>query len=189
LKKGDFLKISSIINIRHVPRTGWVLRGVPPAVAETISDHIFLVTLLSLKISEDLMEKGFEVDVAKTLTMSLVHDLPEAVTGDIVRYVKEEEPSYFKIIEEKSLESLGMGKYIPLYKDFEERESLESIIVKLSDYLATIIEGRRLVALGYRDVEEIVENMENLVKNILKSLTNIQLRDALEKTVIDVLKN
>jgi len=183
------LKISSIINIRHVPRTGWVLRGVPPAIAETISDHIFLVTLLSLKISEDLRERGFEVDVAKTLTMSLVHDLPEAVTGDIVRYVKEEEPSYFKIIEEKSLNSLGMGKYIPLYKDFEERKSIESVIVKLSDYLATILEGRRLVALGYRDVEEIVENMENLIKNILKSLTNSQLKDALEKTVIDVLKN
>jgi len=183
------LKISGIINIRHVPRTGWVLRGVPPAVAETISDHIFLVTLVSLKISEDLMESGFKVDVAKTLVMSLVHDLPEAVTGDIVRYVKEKEPSYFKMVEEKSLESLGMEKYIDLYREFEERKSLESIIVKLSDYLATIIEGRRLIALGYSDVREIVENMENLVKNILESLNNLELKNVVEKTVMNMLKN
>jgi len=182
------LKVSNIINIRHVPRTGWVLRGVPPAVAETISDHIFLVTLLSLKISQDLVENGFKVDVAKTLTMSLVHDLPEAVTGDIVRYVKEEEPSYFKMIDEKSLESLGMGKYLPLYKEFEERKSLESIIVKLSDCLATIIEGRKLVALGYRDVEEIVKNMENQVEKILESLSNLELRKALEKNIIGILE-
>ncbi|MEM4579151.1 MAG: HD domain-containing protein, partial [Thermosphaera sp.] len=79
---GGFLKISSISNIRHIPRTGWVLRGVPPSIAETISDHIVLVMLVSLKITEKLLESGYNLDIAKVLIMGLLHDLPETVTGD-----------------------------------------------------------------------------------------------------------
>lgn len=186
---GGFLKISSVSNIRHIPRTGWVLRGVPPSIAETISDHIVLVMLVSLKITEKLLESGYNLDIAKVLIMGLLHDLPETVTGDIVRYVKEEDPSYFRRLDEKSLEMLGMSRYIGVYREFEEKKTLESIVVKISDSLATIIEGRRLESQGYFEVKEIVENMMNQVKHLISSVNDPALRNRLNECVREIMEN
>jgi len=64
-----------------LPRTGWVVRGVVPA--ETIASHTCAVAILVAMICDELRATGIEVNGERALRMALVHDAPEAKTGDV----------------------------------------------------------------------------------------------------------
>ncbi|MGD2178645.1 MAG: HD domain-containing protein, partial [Anaerolineae bacterium] len=64
--------------LKRVPRAGWVMRGL--ADAESVSDHTFGVAFIALVLAH-MTEQP--IDVAKLLTIALLHDLPEAVLGDV----------------------------------------------------------------------------------------------------------
>ena len=57
-------------------RTGWVREGVQGP--ESIADHMYRMAMLSL-----LSEEDDQLDIAKCVQMAVVHDLAEAVVGDI----------------------------------------------------------------------------------------------------------
>lgn len=80
--------VADVINIvramNNLARTGWMLRGVPPAVCETVSQHSYSTSIIALHVVEKLREKGIDVDPYKTIALALVHDVPEAFTDDIL---------------------------------------------------------------------------------------------------------
>jgi len=61
--------------LKTLPRTGWALRGIAPC--ESVADHSHRVSALALLLA------GTGVDVVRACAMGLVHDLAEAVVGDI----------------------------------------------------------------------------------------------------------
>lgn len=151
------LKMGKLINLRNLPRTGWVIRGIPASLAESVVDHLFLTTLVSMLIVDKLREMGVKVDSEKVLKASLLHDIPEAITGDVVRPLKAVYRKEFESIEENALRELGLGNYADLFIETEREETLESLIVKLSDDLATLIVGVEESEKGF-DVVDIIEN-------------------------------
>ena len=64
-----------------LPRTGWLLRGVRPC--ESIADHSYGVAVTVMLLCDALRAAGVEVDGERALRLALVHDVPEAKTGDI----------------------------------------------------------------------------------------------------------
>ncbi|MCA9616147.1 MAG: HD domain-containing protein, partial [Myxococcales bacterium] len=64
-----------------LPRTGWVMRGV--AAPETLASHSFGVAWVTALLVDALRAEGETVDGEKALRMALVHDAPEAKTGDV----------------------------------------------------------------------------------------------------------
>ncbi len=64
-----------------LPRTGWVVRGVVPC--ESIAAHTCAVALLVAMICDELRAQGTAIDGERALRMALVHDAPEARTGDV----------------------------------------------------------------------------------------------------------
>ena len=64
-----------------LPRTGWVIRGVVPA--ETIAAHSHAVAVLVAMIVDQLRDAGVAVDGERAIRIALVHDAPEARTGDL----------------------------------------------------------------------------------------------------------
>jgi putative hydrolases of HD superfamily len=64
-----------------LPRTGWVVRGVVPC--ESIAAHTTAVALLVAMIVDALRADGTAIDGERALRMALVHDAPEAKTGDV----------------------------------------------------------------------------------------------------------
>jgi len=70
----DFLLAA--LDLKDESRTGWVLRGVERP--ESVAAHTWGVALLCLLFAE---EAG--VDRERALAMALVHDVAEAVTGDV----------------------------------------------------------------------------------------------------------
>ena len=63
--------------LKDLERAGWVLRGVK--LPESVADHTFGTALLCLLYAD---EAG--VDLERSVTIALVHDLAEALTGDVV---------------------------------------------------------------------------------------------------------
>lgn len=62
--------------LKRTRRTGWVEAGVQDP--ESVADHSYRVALLSMLLSD---QRG--LDALKSVRMALLHDLAEAVTGDL----------------------------------------------------------------------------------------------------------
>jgi putative hydrolase of HD superfamily len=73
---------SNVLRLKRLRRSGWVRHGVKDP--ESVASHMYGVAVLSLLLSE-----GEKVDVEKVLKMSLIHDLPEAVAGDMTPHDKD----------------------------------------------------------------------------------------------------
>ncbi|AFL66493.1 HD domain-containing protein [Desulfurococcus amylolyticus] len=181
------MNIRYILNLRHIPRTGWLLRGVPPVIAESVAEHIFLTSIIAMDIAEKLWSRNIRLDKARTLSMSIIHDVPEAVTGDIIRLVKANAEEYFSIIESQAIKELGIQEYESLYNELSSGETLESIVVKVADDVATILEGRRLMEMGYHQVEEIIVNVEAHLRELVNAKTPVEVKGVLLEIVSEYL--
>jgi putative hydrolase of HD superfamily len=84
----DFLFEAGML--KRTPRSGWQFLG---SGAESVADHLFRSAMIALVLSR--LDRG--VDADRVIRMALVHDLPEARTGDLnymnQRYVRADEPS------------------------------------------------------------------------------------------------
>ena len=70
--------------LKRLPRTGWLLRGVPDA--ESIADHSFGTAFVVLALADVLNASGTlpaPLDAGKALAIAVLHDLPEARLTDL----------------------------------------------------------------------------------------------------------
>jgi putative hydrolase of HD superfamily len=75
-----------LITLKSVARTGWLDRGVEPRLAESVADHSLGVALLAWACALERQRDGLALDPQRVLLLALVHDLPEAETGDTPPY-------------------------------------------------------------------------------------------------------
>ena len=72
--------------LKAIPRTGWLDRGVPTALAESVGDHSLGVALLAWACARQRQAEGMAIDPSRVLLLALLHDLPEADIGDLTPY-------------------------------------------------------------------------------------------------------
>ncbi len=128
-------------SLRYVPRS-W--RQFLNKDFANVSEHIFRVMWTSAIIASE--EKA---DVNKVIKMALVHDISESRVPE-VHYLSR---MYSKQDDEKALEDTFQKtaleqEFLALAKEYEERQTLESKIVKDADNLDVEIELREQVANG-----------------------------------------
>ena len=71
--------------LKATPRTGWLDRGVPPADTESVADHSFRVALLAW-LAAQATDGEPTLAVDRVLKLALIHDLAEALIGDLPPY-------------------------------------------------------------------------------------------------------
>ncbi len=76
--RGTLDALLSLLALERLPRTGWIQRGV--AVPETLAAHVISVAHLALALAPRV-EPALDVD--RVLALCVVHDSPEALTGDL----------------------------------------------------------------------------------------------------------
>ncbi|BBD73055.1 phosphohydrolase [Sulfodiicoccus acidiphilus] len=165
-------------------RTGWMLRGVPGAEAETVAEHSFEAAVLAYFLAEKLAMSGVRVDAERATAVALFHDMGESVMGDLVKWTgkRVDKPS----VEREAFRELKVGE--ELFAEYSSRRSLESRLAKLSDVLSTHLQALRYAQRGY-DVSEIVEATSSELQELLsdpelaplkkevQSLTNLKSGD------------
>lgn len=149
-KNVDFLY--EIGSLKNIPRIWQQLLG-GESVANNI-EHSFRVIVIALMISK--MEG--EDDQEKIMKMALFHDLCESRSVDIAFLHKE----YVDRHEEKSqadqMSETIFGKdIIDLLKEYRERKTIESHIVKDADNLECDLELRELEKRGVKTATKFIE--------------------------------
>jgi putative hydrolase of HD superfamily len=130
--------------LKEIPRSGYHFLG---AGKESVAEHSFTVSFIAFVMSQ--MEP--EVDALRLIAMSLVHDLPEAKTGDL-NYVQKQ---YVTADENKAVHDIT--KHLPfgteladLIDDFNTCRSFEAKLAHDADQLALILDLKSLSDIGYK---------------------------------------
>ena len=146
--------------LSDLPRTGWLLRGVRPC--ESIADHSFGVAMVAMLLTDALRAEGETVDGERVLRMALVHDAPEARTGDVPMPVKtaEAESVLDRIDEGLARDLLPVALYAS-WQEAEAGASLEARIVKAADKLQMMIKAHVYERQQRGQLDEFWQNPKN----------------------------
>jgi putative hydrolase of HD superfamily len=154
-------------NLKRLPRTGWLMRGVPQT--ESIAEHSFGTALTALALADALGEDGNQdgdLDLEKVLVMALLHDLAEVRLTDLPRRASEliSEPVKSQAEASAMAEILAplaqAGEYRALWQAFEGHTSPEGRLVRDADKLEMMVQCLRYEQAGSRDLDEFWQSMD-----------------------------
>jgi putative hydrolase of HD superfamily len=181
--------------LKRLERTGWTLRGLPNG-TESVASHSFGVGVTAMMLADEVRAHGLEVNCERVLRMALLHDWAETRVGDLPKTAtgyfgadmrKEAETSAFADI------VAGAGpaesEYRELYKDYEERASLEARLVKAADVIDLLVQAYALERAGAKGLDEfwqiaqqpdfkLPQEADQVVNEVLQSL--LQARNKIE---------
>ena len=185
------MKAEAILNfieeigiLKNLPRTGWLIHGIKNG--ESIADHCYRMTLLSMVLVDTLVAKGLKLDAEKVMRLALLHEIAETRIGDIPFTVLDYIPETVKEKGERKavtslLEQFGsIGEwYQELWEEFEQNETIEAKIVRAADKLELMIQVLEYERLGYQSLDQFWENDWNqkgfgvnpLIQEIMALLT------------------
>lgn len=120
--------------LKRTPRSGWQFLD---GGTESVAEHVFRATMIAFVLARI----DGTVDTNKVLRLALVHDLPEARTGDL-NYVNQK---YLTADEARAAEDMTRG--LPFGDELEElmaeyraEESPEAILAHDADQLEMLLE-------------------------------------------------
>lgn len=163
--------LSCIDGLKNMVRSGWMMRGIPASIGESVAEHSFEASFIGLLLAHYAKGRGINVSPEKVAAMAVVHDFAECVIGDIPSKVapelgnKKEELEFLKI-----RELLGDAPIIDLFQEYYQQKTLESAFARLAEKLATYAESRRMLSLGFSRVNEILQSIDNEIKAIVENL-------------------
>jgi 5'-deoxynucleotidase YfbR-like HD superfamily hydrolase len=135
----ELLGLFEMVNkLKTTPRTGWVRCGVKNP--ESVADHIYRTSIISMFLSDRL-----KLDTCKIIKMALLHDLAEAVVGDITPHngkpeqVKREQETHALI--ELLNHAPNNKQYIELWNDYIKQATKEAELVKNIDKLEMALQA------------------------------------------------
>jgi putative hydrolase of HD superfamily len=132
-KKAEKLKVTT----RH----SWLSN---PKRQESVAEHSWMLCLLSMLLSDKLDKK---IDLLKVMKMMTIHDLAEAVTGDIPAWeistrqknkYKYEKEAFKKLIVD--LPKNKAKEILSLWKEFEENKTKEAKFANSLDKIEAVMQ-------------------------------------------------
>ena len=163
--------------LKNLPRTGWRFQGIKTG--ESVADHCYRVSLLSMILADLLKTHGVRLDAEKVMRMALLHEVAEARIGDVpfpaLEYIPEDAKEHG---EKTAVESMfeGFGtvgeKYIEIWEEFEDNTSVEGQLVRAADKLELMIQAYEYEKIGYRSLDKFWRNNWN--RQGIKQFAQIQ---------------
>lgn len=156
-------------NLKRTKRTGWLDRGIPASETESVADHSLLTALVAWIVALD----DPALDATRVLKLAVIHDVAEAVVGDIPPYAPEDIPdrndiealrAFFSVrriaspeaeaakhrTEEQAAQEIfahlpehARAEIRALWDEYESRSSPEARFVKDVDQLEAFLQARR----------------------------------------------
>jgi putative hydrolase of HD superfamily len=163
---------TTLQELKRVRRTGWIDRGVPLSDVESVADHSYLTALIAWITALD----NPDLDATRVLKLAIIHDLAEAIVGDVPPYDPDEVPdrselealnAFFSVRQVRSPENsaakkaaeatafASMTANLPhsmrdelaaLWEEYEEQATGEARYVKEVDTLEAYLQSRHYAA-------------------------------------------
>jgi putative hydrolase of HD superfamily len=159
-------------NVRHVMRTWNQFGGLP---VSNNTEHMFRVAMTAWLIAE---REG--ADTNRVVKMAIIHDIQEIRTGDI----NDLQRLYTTRDEKSAITDQTEGIFIKdeireLWREFEERKTLEAKIVKDADVLDQDLECVEMIARGEAFGRILLDKRTKTIRNILFTKTAKEFFDAI----------
>ena len=161
-----FLRMSG--RLKRISRSGWVEVGVD--CPESVADHTFRTAVLCM-IFSDLED----LDGLKMIRMALLHDLPEAIIGDLTPSEKTGEALERDDAAMKHLLSLlpeGLRqRYLKLCLEYAERKTKEAKAVRQLEKVEMALQARE-----YEAAQPSLEGLERFIESADEFVTSPEIR-------------
>jgi putative hydrolases of HD superfamily len=172
----DFLKI--VENLKSTLRYNKTTSGR----RESSADHSWRLALMVFAVADEL---GIKIDILKSIKIALVHDLAEAITGDIdailiaegkvskVHKQNQEEKAMCKII--NALPNKLANEVDDLWQEYKENTTREAKFIKALDKIETLVQ---LVETGHEiyDKPELIPNYADSAVSDFPELIELLIR-------------
>ena len=136
----------------------------------SVMAHLVYVTFISYIIWSLENENWADLDIEELLLKSIYHDIPEAITGDIITPTKRSIPGFVEILEEVELKMMEdyMFEYVPEdYKNYISPYIFAPFddelwkIAKYSDIFSALFEAKIEINNGNHAFREMYLNIKN----------------------------
>lgn len=134
--------------LKRTPRSGWQFLG---SGRESVAEHSFRAALIAYTLTR--LSEGIDAD--KVVRMALLHDLPEARTGDL-NYMNQK---YVHADEARAVEDMTRGlpfggEVSDLLEEFRAQSTPEAVLVRDADHLEMLLQLKEHLDVGNRNAEE-----------------------------------
>ncbi len=153
----DFLHLTQAL--KTTPRTGWVKHGVDKP--ESIADHMYRMALMAMVAAKSMPE----LDQDRCVKLALIHDLAEAIVGDITPHdpvTKEEkrklESNAMRKMRDVLGDALGGEEIEHLWHEYEDGATPESKLLKDLDKLEMIMQAGEYERAQGKDLSQFFES-------------------------------
>lgn len=140
--------IQSVLKLKKIKRTGWLAKG-KILDGESIADHSYSLSALCMFFS-DIMG----LDTHKVIKMCIIHDLAEAIIGDVMPGEVPKKEKRFK--ENEAMKSILFSlpsnisiSYMNIWKEFISNRSKEAKLVHNLDKLEMMLQAKEYSVQGY----------------------------------------
>lgn len=164
---------------KRLLRSGWIREGIKDP--ESVADHSFRVGVLAMVLADKF---DSVLDKAKLIKMALLHDIGEAITGDIVttrwnvmdiKKRDEKERQEREGIKNIFSEINQSDEYLSIFNEMIARDTLESEIFWQIDKLEMAIQAFEYEKEQGKNLEEFfvtadLHIKESLIRSILEKI-------------------
>jgi putative hydrolase of HD superfamily len=171
-----------LMRLKRLYRQGWLKRGVPEGLCESVADHSFGTALLALLLAGPAGDGGSigKIDPSRAALLALVHEMGESYAGDITPVDGVSRADKEKLEREaigRALEGHGdRGWFLALWEEFEGGETPEARFVRQLDRLEMGLQAALQEAEGFAGMGEFYESARGTV-------TEPRLRAVLEEAI------
>jgi len=154
-----------LVSLSSLARSGWMLRGVPHVLAESVADHSFWSSVIGFELAVRLREKGYEINPYRVAVLALLHDVGEAIIGDIAKTAGLEEAK--ENAEARAVEKLPLSSEAKtLIREFMNGDSGEACVARVAEVTATVLRAQYYEELGFTRVSEIKRNLLTYIRGL-----------------------
>lgn len=165
---------NTVVGLKYVPRKGWKQKANIEK-TESVADHSYSMSVMAMVLADSI-----GLDTKKVLTMSLLHDLAESITGDFTpaeiskkEKIKLENKTIRRIL--SKLPPNLSSTYENTWMEYQDEKSKESVLVHEVDNLEMALQAKKYQKNGH--APDLLEGFFNTARNEIKSNESLKILD------------
>ena len=153
-------ELKEILGLKNVLRAGWVRAGIESP--ESVAAHSWGMSMLALKLAPK------ELDLARVLSLCIVHDIPEVRVGDLTPH----DDTSTKAEDELNAMKEMAPEWVGLFEEYEQGKTPEAKFVKQLDKLDMALQAEIYQSKFDIPLSEFIESArlridDEVLKNLL----------------------